>query len=383
MPPRRRRRAAAAAAPAANADDVMRERVLRAYRQPGHPVAFSAPDNVAKHFGISKKKAKEYLEHNESYTLHREFKQPPFYNPYYVRRRREQVQGDLIDVSRLSRENDDVKFLLLLIDIMTKKVWVLPLKSKSAAHMKTAMEGWLDSLVTKPKIFKTDKGTEFTNRQVQGLLRSKNVEWQHAYGTLKACIAERANKSLQILLYKYMTEAETVRYIDKLASLVQTYNKRGHRTLKGMTPEEADLPQNEARVQAIFQQKYLKAASHRRHRLPFSVGDLVRIKTDPRKISSSSRAYAIQFHGEYFRIYRINRTLAVAMYYLRSEDTGDNIEGGFYAQELQRIRGDVYRIERVIRRRVRNGRRQALVKWRYYSDRWNEWIDEANITQAF
>ena len=359
-------------------------RILRAYTTPGHPTAFSAPARVASHFGISKTRAKEILEGNEGYTLHREYKQPAVYNPYYVHKRREQVQADLIDVSKIARANDGVRFLLLLIDIFTKRVWVVPLRTKAAAEMKRAMSVWLNSLRTKPDQLATDRGLEFTNRGVQGLLRAHNVMWISAQGTMKAAVAERANKTVQILIYKYLTENESVRYIDVLPALIGSYNSRGHRTLEGMTPREADRPANEGRVQGIFHERYREVARHRRADLPLKVGNLVRVKTDAKKsISSSSRAYAEQFHGEYFRIVRINRTLPIAMYYLRSLDTDEYIEGGFYANELQRQRGELWKIEAVLRRRVRRGVPQVLVKWKYFGPRHNEWIPEADVRRVY
>lgn len=358
------------------------EVIARAYTTPGHPIAYSAPGRVADHFAISKKRARRILEHVEGYTLHREYKRPKLYNPYYVHNRREQVQGDLIDIGRISRSNDDIKFLLVLIDIFTKRVWVIPLKNKGARSMKNALAAWLDGLRTKPKKLMTDRGLEFTNAPVQQLLHQHNIEFQEAYGTLKAAIAERVNKTLQILIYKHLSQNETLRYIDALPQLVRTYNKRGHRTLEGMSPQEADKPRNEAAIQAIFHDRYAKIADQRKYPT-FHVGDVVRLKTLPKKVSSSNRAYAEQFLGEYFRIVRINRTLPVPLYYLRSLNTAEHVKGGLYANELQRIRGDTYKIERVLARRTIGGVRYIKVKWKYFDDRWNEWIPEANVVQAF
>ena len=84
----------------------VKRQIEKAFVEPGHPVAFSTPNRVAKHFGVKVKDARAVLEGIEGYTMHREFKQPKPYNPYYVRTRRKQVQADLIDVSALSRENN-------------------------------------------------------------------------------------------------------------------------------------------------------------------------------------------------------------------------------------------------------------------------------------
>lgn len=363
-----------------------RERVLTDYLTPGHPTAFSAPATVAKFHNISVNKARKYLEHAHAYTLHREYKSPPKYNPIYVHRRRKEVQADLIDIGKIAATNDGVRFLILYIDIFTKKIWVQPIRNKSAAVMGEAVRRWLNSLRTPPKIFKTDRGLEFRNALVQQALNDKGVEWQDATGTLKACIAERANKTLQNLIYKYMTSKETPRYIDKLPALVRTYNTRGHRTLKGMTPSVADQPGSEARVQAIFAERYEKAGRSRaanQRKARFKVGDLVRLKTEASKVSSSTRAYAQQFHGEYYRVVRINRTLPIPMYYLRSLDTQEIIRGAFYGQELQRQRGDAWLVEKVLRRENRRGVPYMYVKWMWFGPEHNSWIPASAVTQRF
>ena len=289
----------------------------------------------------------------------------------------------MIDVSKLAVVNDNIKFLLLLIDIFTKRMWVYPLKNKSARVTSAALRSWLDSLDEAPKQLGTDRGLEFSNRLVQDLLASKRVEWLPLGGTMKAAVAERANKSLQMLMYKYLSAKETTRYLDKLPSLVESYNSRPHRSLKGMTPDEGDEVGNESKVQAIHHERYEKASRLRKEKLPFKVGDVVRVKTLSSKVSSSSRAYAEQFKAEYFRVVRINRTLPVAMYYLRSLDTEEFIEGGFYAQELQKQRGQVYKIEKVLARRVRRGVAEIKVKWKDFGPRWNEWIPEAQVVTVY
>lgn len=360
----------------------LRQRIERAFNTPGHEVAFSTPARVARFFNVSVSAAKRVLEGLDGYTLHREYKRPPKYNPYFVHSRRELFQADLIDVSKLHAQNDGVRFLLLFIDVMTRRIWVYPLKTKTAAAMAAAFSRLFRDLDRLPQKLQTDLGTEFTAGRVQALLRRRGVEWQSAQGTLKAAYAERANKTLQILLYKYLTENETLRYIDHLGGFVQTYMKRAHRGLKGMKPIDADRAGNERRVQALHTEKY--ARLDRERRAPrFKVGDVVRVKTDPKKISSSSRAYAEQFHGEYYAITRINRTMPVPMYYLRSLDTGAHIGEGFYAQELQRQSSDVYKIDRIVRRRVRRGRRECLVRWKFFGPRHDSWIAEADIVRRY
>ena len=48
------------------------------------------------------------------------------------------------------------------------------------------------------------------------------------------------------------------------------------------------------------------------------------------------------------------------------------MSGSFYQQELQRTSQDVFRIEKVIRRD--NKKKQALVKWSGYPDKFSSWV---------
>ena len=50
----------------------------------------------------------------------------------------------------------------------------------------------------------------------------------------------------------------------------------------------------------------------------------------------------------------------------------ETIEGSFYEPELLKAKQDVFRIDKVIRRDYK--KKQALVKWKGYSDDFNSWI---------
>lgn len=353
------------------------DQLITDYRTPGHPAAFSAPATLARHSGVSQNEAKDALEHVDSYVLHREYKRPRTFNPYYIYEKRKLVQADLIDIQRISNENDGVKHLFLLIDVFTRKVWVIPLQSKQANSVKTALMNWTNSLGRDlPEVLEVDGGKEFWNNQVKTFLASKNITLQLAVGTSKAAYAERANKSIQILIYKYLTDRETLRYIDELDNLVQTYNSRGHRSLNYMSPNEAETKEDQVRAIAIQRFQKIKP------RLPkFNIGDLVRVKIDAKKITDASRAYAEQFEGEYFTIHDINHNLPIPLYEIKSDDTGEIIKGSFYAEELQRVRikDNVFKVDRVLAERGRGRNKEYKVRWKWYGSQWDSWVPASQV----
>lgn len=360
------------------------KRVLRAYARPGHPAAFSAPGAIARQLNLPRDEVVRALEREDSYTVHREYKKPAQFNPYFIRRRRRLVQADLIQIDALYRQNGGIRYLLLLIDVFTRKVWVVPLKKKSAEVVRDALRDWLDHDVKgdEPEVFSSDAGVEFFNAPVRRLFRERNIDQQLAKGKAKAAYAERANKTIQVLIYKYLTHGRTKKYIDALPLLVDTYNKRGHRSLDYMSPDEADRPESEARVQRITEARFEKV---KRKKPEYRVGDIVRLKLESpggRRLWYGNRAYAKQFSDELYKIAEVNTRLPIPLYFIRSWSKDVPGKRGYYAGELQPVRGELFKVERIVRWRGEAPNRQALVKWTNFDAGHNRWIPEGDIRLA-
>jgi len=62
----------------------------------------------------------------------------------------------------------------------------------------------------------------------------------------------------------------------------------------------------------------------------------------------------------------------------------ESIKGNFYESELQKVEKDentLWYIEKKIRKRKRNGHVQWLVKFEGWPDKYNQWMDEKDITE--
>ena len=185
---------------------------------------------LAKKTKLKPEKVKEWLTTQDSYTLHKPVK-------YKFPRRRvvvggmgHQMQADLVDVSRISKYNKGIKFILTCIDVFSKKAWAVPLKDKTGATFEESIEDPL------PSRLQTNKGTEFVNRKFQSWLTDKGV---HFFTTenddIKASIVERFNRTLKSKLWRYFTKHNTLTYLDILADVVEVYNRTPHSSI-GMAP---------------------------------------------------------------------------------------------------------------------------------------------------
>ena len=59
--------------------------------------------------------------------------------------------------------------------------------------------------------------------------------------------------------------------------------------------------------------------------------------------------------------------------------TGELLDGSFYEPELQKSNQQVYVIDKVVRTRIRNGRKEDLIKWRGYSSKFNSWEPASKV----
>ena len=260
-----------------------------------------------------------------------------------------------------AKTNSGVRYLLTVIDVFSKFGWIVSLKDKSGKSVATAFKQ-IFSEGRIPKKIWIDKGKEFYNRDVTDL----GVELYSTENEEKSCVVERWNRTMKEKMFKYFTANSTRRYLDILDDMVDRYNNNRHSTIK-MTPTMASDPKNKT---IVFANLYGDQVYHRLAKPKFAVGDRVRITV---KKGQFEKGYTPRWTEEVFTISHVQYTDPIT--YRIRDDNGEEIQGTFYERELQKTTQEIYRIEKVIRRR---GNR-SLVKWLGYPDSMNSWIDNKEL----
>ena len=85
----------------------------------------------------------------------------------------------------------------------------------------------------------TDQGREFYNRHVKRLLDEYDIHHYSTQGGPKAAVAERFNRTLKELIYKYVTTHNTLKYLDALPGLLARYNQCIHSSID-MAPADVN-----------------------------------------------------------------------------------------------------------------------------------------------
>ena len=153
-------------------------------------------------------------------------------------------------------------------------------------------------------------------------------------------------------MFKYFSANNTRKYIDVLDEMVKNYNE----TRKEMNENKVWL--NLYSIPKVGKEP------------KYSVGDKVRIT---KKKTTFEKGYTPRWTEEVFTIDEVLRT-DPPTYKIRDYND-ERIQGSFYEHELQKTSQDIYRIEKVIRKRGN----KALVKWLGYPNSFNSWIDSKDV----
>ena len=344
----------------------MSTKVLAQYHDPENPASYGGVARFTKSQGISVKKAKQILEKDLSYTLHKPRRRHFPTLPVKVFTIDEQWTADLIEVINISKQNKGYKYLLTVVDVFSKYAWVEPIKNKTGQAVTEAFEKILKQ-GRKPIQLQTDDGREFYNKTFAQLLKRYHIHHFSTSGDTKASVVERFNRTLKQRMYRYFTTNNTLNFVPVLQSLVKGYNRTYHRSIK-MAPYQV--------TEANSSEVYANLYKNKKVKKPFlKVGDRVRLN---KKFRLFKKGYLPGWTEEVFVI-RESRGGPVPTYKLEEYD-GTPLKGTFYEQDVQRVNvkdDDIFRIEKIVKRKGN----KMLVQWKGWPQKYNSWIEKGQIAK--
>ena len=137
----------------------------RAYEDPQEPGALGGVGPLVKAHKLKIPQAQRILQSVLSYTLHKPRRTRFPTTPTLAFDRDEQWQVDLVDMQKLSRWNKGNKYLLTVIDVLSKYAWAVSIKSKSSQDMIRGLEGIRRQASPRRQLrVQTDQGKEFYKR---------------------------------------------------------------------------------------------------------------------------------------------------------------------------------------------------------------------------
>lgn len=238
-------------------------------------------------------------------------------------------QGDLIDLSKIKRDNRGVTFLLCCTDVLSKYAFVEPLKSKTGIETAAALER-IFKLGRVPDKFVCDAGKEFLNSAVRQLFKEYDVRLIVTQSDVKASAVERFNRTLKEKIFKMFTAAQTSNYIDYLPAIVKAYNMSYHRGIK-MKPANVTDTNFKRAFRNLYGSKWPDLPRHKAV-YKFDVGDEVRVTMNKPVFE---KGYIGTYTREIFTVVR--RLPRYPVVYKLQDENGEDIDGIFYESELVQV----------------------------------------------
>lgn len=354
--------------------------IHRIYYDVSNPAGYSSINKLAKEMKgkMSKKEVKRWLQSQETYTLHKPVHRRFTRNRYILSNYNELWQADLSDMRTYAQYNDGYKYILCVIDVFSKYAFARAMKSKKPEVVKSCFDSIFTEANATPRHIQSDKGTEFVSKAVQQYFKSRNINYYTTNNPdIKASIVERFQRTLKMKMWRYFTFKNTYKYVDVLQDLIYSYNHSFHSSIK-MRPSEVNYDNIMTVWQNLYGEKENKTYINEYPSL--QIGDHVRI-TKYKHVFQ--KGYETNWSDEIFVIDSIIRRTPWIVYTLKDLE-GEPITGTFYSKELQKVLYDPstkYKIDKIIQSRRVRGRKEVLVKWKGYPDKFNSWIPASDLEQ--
>lgn len=284
---------------------------------------------------------------------------------YVMRGVNDTFQADLIEMIPWASQNNGHRYILMVIDVFSKRAWAKQLKNKTGVEVTKAMASIFTSNPTHiPRNFHTDQGKEFYNQNFQRLMKQHGINHYSTYSKTKASIVERFNRTFLNKLWPKLNLQGSHKWLKHLQPIIQQYNSTVHRTIK-MRPIDVTEENEGDLLQTVYKQNQTIIANKAGSK--FKVNEYVRIS---KYKSIFEKGYTPNWSTELFRIARVLPTEPITYRLVYLND--DEVKGCFYEYELQRTKiTDVYLVERVIRKKGN----KLLVKWLGFDNSHSSWID--------
>ena len=283
-----------------------------------------------------------------------------------------QLASDLADVSNISEFNENNRFILIVIDVFTKRAFARAIINKTGQIVAQALEQILMELKTMPRYLQVDLGLEYRNKYVRALLDKHKIEMFHTTNrSVKNSICERFIRSLRTKLAKIFEATNSFNYTKILQKVIKGFNDTKHSVTK-FKPSNVNTPFDNVRIR----QRLYRLDNDDFKGYKFEINDYCRILADKRHFSKGSEP---NWTEEIFQIVSRQQKGLVPTYNLK--DLQNNvIESYFMQDEIQKVDlPEVFKIEKILDKKTVRGKTFYKVRWLSYGQDADSWISEKQL----
>ena len=188
---------------------------------------------------------------------------------------KENAQMDIYDISKYSKTNKNYQYLLVLMDVFTRKAFIKPLKNKNNEDVITNLNEIFSDYI--PHVITSDSDLAFVSKQMHDVFEKNKIyhdvviarDDHRALG-----IIDRFALNIKTTLSKLFLRHNNTNWIDYIDKIVDKYNDTPHSSIADLTPNDATDPKYQADLGMINSSK----AKQIKVKSQYKEGDKVRIR---------------------------------------------------------------------------------------------------------
>ena len=189
------------------------------------------------------------------------------------------IQMDIFDLSKYYKDNQGYKYILCIIDVYSRKVWVYKMKNKDNKNVFESFQTFIQESNLKkyaPTILMSDNDSTFINDKFQQILSSNDIIHQpnvlndhHALG-----LVDSFARILKKIFTRTFLQNKSTTWINNLEEVIDNYNDIPNPALDNIKPNNAFLEKNHRKIYDINHEKSL----YNNTKSSIEVNDKVRVK---------------------------------------------------------------------------------------------------------
>ena len=314
--------------------------------------------------GLTRKTVQEYFRSEQAYSLHKPARRRFTRNHTYVAGIDAQWQTDLADMQGIAKQNGGMRYLLTLIVVFSKFAWAIAVHSKDAKAITAGLKQVLTAANPRHQQRRqTDKG-KFFNSDFQTLMKRHGIQHLASESEQKAALMERFNCTIKTRIWTYLSDCGTVRWVDVIQDLVNSYNHSRHRSI-GMAP--ADVHRKDEN--RLWVRLFGDGDTHLKPQIP--QGAMVRASSHKTIFDKGYMPNLTKEHTTVSQAVPPIRVTKRRVYKLVDYDD-EPVKASWYPEELQKISDNQYRIDKVLQRRtLPDATKELFVRWEGWPDKYN------------
>ena len=279
--------------------------------------------------GAFSRKIIRYLQRNKTHSLHKSVRKNFKRRKIITHYPGQIVQMDLIDLQKFSGSNSGYRWILVVLDCFSKKLWLRALKKKEARETADAIRSIFHDMDYPVQTVIFDEGKEFLNKDVNMLFAQFNIHSYHIQTKIKAGAVERVNKTIKHIIWKMFTETGRKRWIDNLEDIQTNYNDTYHNISQHIKMRPNDVTWHNRRK--VFKNSFPDIKDKINCRL--KKGDQVRVALNK---DTFDKSYKVNWSQDVFIISRVFQRSGVCWYRLKDQN-GNIYPKGKYFYQLNKV----------------------------------------------